>query len=486
MTQTSNPIDVLIIGAGISGIAAAYYIQKRCPSKSYTILESRDAMGGTWDLFRYPGIRSDSDLYTFGYSFRPWLDDEAFAGRDKIKSYIEDTAQENGIDQHIRFGHKVIKAAWDSKTATWTVTAKANGETLILTCHVLYMCPGYYDYSAGYLPQWDGTQDFEGDIIHPQSWPEDTDYTGKNITVIGSGATAVTLIPSLAEKAAHVTMLQRSPTYIVEMPARDPLAIASRKHLGAKISHKLIRWKNILRTIFYYQIARRFPSYMKKQVMSGAQTALGPDFDVQKHLNPTYNPWDQRVCIDKNGDMFAAIKAGKASIVTDHIKNFTAYGLALESGSHLDADMVITATGLNMQFLGGVDLTVDGTPIDVSQTYMYKGMMFSGLPNLVYSIGYTNASWTLKCELIARYACRLINEMDKSGKPVMAPVAADDIVPRPALDLESGYIFRAEDKLPKQGEKAPWRVYQNYVLDKISLGMGTLHDKVMHFSSKTP
>lgn len=485
MTQSSNHIDVLIIGAGISGIAAAYYTQNRCPSKSYAVLEARHAIGGTWDLFRYPGIRSDSDLYTFGFSFRPWMDDKAFASGQKIKAYVESTARENGIDEKIRFGHRVIDAAWDTKTATWTVTAKAGDDTKTFTCHVLFMCPGYYDYASGYTPQWGGTQDFKGDIIHPQNWPEDMDYTSKNVTVIGSGATAITLIPSLAEKAAHVTMLQRSPTYIVEMASEDPLAIKTRKLFGPKFAHGVIRWKNILRTIFYFQLARRFPAFMKKQLMEASQTAIGPEFDVQKHLNPSYNPWDQRVCVDKDGEMFAVLKSGKASIVTDHIKTFTQDGIALESGEHLDADMIITATGLNMQFMGGTTLSVDGEPLDLAQTYMYKGMMFSGVPNLVYSIGYTNASWTLKCELIARYACRLINEMDKSGQPIMAPVNTGHITPRPAVELESGYIFRAEDKLPKQGEKAPWRVYQNYILDKISLGMGSLHDKVMQFSSKS-
>lgn len=478
-------VDVLIVGAGVSGIAAAHYLQERCPSKTYAILEARSAMGGTWDLFQYPGIRSDSDLYTFGYSFRPWLEDEAFASGAKIKAYVEDTARENGIDKNIRFNHRIVTAAWDSKTALWTVTAEADGQSKTMTCHVLYMCAGYYNYAEGYLPKWDGTSDFGGQIIHPQAWPENLDYTDKKIVVIGSGATAVTLIPSLAQAAAHVTMLQRSPTYIIEMPARDGMAVFTKKILGAKISHTLMRWKNILRTIFYFQLARRFPKYMKKQIMAGATTALGPDFKTSVHLNPSYDPWDQRVCVDKDGEMFAAIRSGKADIVTDRIANFTQTGVALESGIELDADIVIAATGLNMQFMGGVDLSVDGTPLDLSQTYMYKGMMFSGLPNVFYSVGYTNASWTLKCELIARYACRLINAMDKQGKQIITPEADDSIVPQPALDLQSGYIFRAEKILPKQGLDAPWRVHQNYVLDKLSLGMGSLKDKAMTFREKT-
>ncbi len=484
MTDDTAHFDVLIIGAGVSGVAAAYYIQERCPNKTYAVLEGRDAIGGTWDLFRYPGIRSDSDLYTFGYSFRPWLDDKAFANGDKIKTYVEDTARENGIDQHIRFGHKGISANWDSAEALWTVTSLSDGAEKTFTCNVLYMCSGYYDYTKGYLPKWDGTGDFAGQIIHPQSWPEDLDYAGKKIVVIGSGATAITLIPSLAETAAHVTMLQRSPTYIVEMPAVDPMVKITRKMFGSKASHKLMRWKNILRTIFYYQLARKFPQYMKSQVMKGAQTAIGPDFDVKRHLNPTYDPWDQRVCIDKDGDMFAALRSGKASITTDSISAFTPTGLALESGETLEADIIVTATGLNMQLMGGLELSLNGNPVHMPDTYMYKGMMFSGLPNLFYSIGYTNASWTLKCELIARYACRLINEMDRSGNSIITPVLGDDIEPEPAVNLQSGYVFRAESILPKQGKQTPWRVHQNYVLDKISLGIGSLRDKVMTFTSK--
>lgn len=485
MPESPTYFDVLIIGAGISGIAAAYYVQNRCPSKTYAILESRNAIGGTWDLFKYPGIRSDSDLYTFGYSFRPWMDDRAFADGAKIKTYVEDTARENGIDQHINFGHEVKAASWDTQTATWTVTVKSGGAEKIYTCNVLHMCPGYYDYKQGYLPKWDGTENFKGEIIHPQDWPENLDYTGKNIVVIGSGATAITLIPSLAKNAAHVTMLQRSPSYIVEMPALDPLAVNVRKIFGPKFSHKFTRWKNILRTIFYYQLARRFPAFMKKSVMKAASEAIGPHFDVDTHLNPTYAPWDQRVCVDKDGEMFSVLRDGRASVETGHISNFTETGLALETGKTLEADIIVTATGLNMRFMGGIELIVDGKAFKMPEAYMYKGMMFSGLPNLFYSIGYTNASWTLKCELISRYACRLMNEMDKKGTPIIAPQTAGDITPRPAVELQSGYVFRAESLLPKQGSTAPWRVYQNYVLDKISLGMGSLRDKAMTFSPKS-
>ncbi len=477
-------VDVLIVGAGVSGISSAYYLGARCPDKSYAIIEARDAMGGTWDLFRYPGIRSDSDLYTFGFSFRPWTEDTAFASGAQIKTYIEDTAREFGIDQHIRFGRKAVSAAWDSAAALWTVTIEHGGSAETITCNLLYMCPGYYDYAAGYRPVWEGEAEFAGDIIHPQDWPEDLDYSGKNIVIIGSGATAVTLIPSLAETAQHVTMLQRSPSYITEMPSRDNLAIGARKVLGAKITHGLIRWKNIIRTIFYYNLARKFPNFVKNGLKKAATTAIGPDFDVDTHLSPTYAPWDQRVCIDKDGDMFAAIKASKAAIVTDTITQFTKDGIALDSGDVLPADIIITATGLNMRLMGGMTISLDGVEADISQTYMYKGMMFSGLPNLFYSIGYTNASWTLKCELIARYACRLINAMDTEGSSIISPEMAGEIIPQPALDLQSGYIFRAEKILPKQGTKAPWRVHQNYIFDKIALGMGTLKDGVMTFSKR--
>ena len=481
MTSLPEHVDVLIVGAGISGISAAYYIQNRCPSKSYAIIESRDDLGGTWDLFKYPGIRSDSDLYTFGFSFRPWMDNHAFAGAAKIKGYVEDTARENGIYKNIHFGRRAVDAAFNSDSAAWTVTLESGGQTQKVTCAVLYMCSGYYDYEKGYSPRWDGSEDFTGQIIHPQNWPKDLDYAGKDIVVIGSGATAVTLIPALAETAAHVTMLQRSPSYIVEMPAEDKLANLTRKILGGKPSHALNRWKNILRAMFYYNLARKFPNYMKKQVMAGAQKTIGPDFAVETHMNPSYKPWDQRVCIDKDGEMFAALREGRASIATDTITRFTSGGLELESGETLNADIIVTATGLNVQMFGGMTLSVDAKSVNMADTYMYKAMMFSGVPNLFYSIGYTNASWTLKAELIARYACRLINEMDKTGHPIISPELEKTIEDIPAINLESGYVFRAAGVLPKQGEKTPWRVYQNYILDKISLGWGSLKDGAMTF-----
>ena len=485
MTTLPEHVDVLIVGAGISGVCAAYYLQNRCPSKTYAIVESREAMGGTWDLFKYPGIRSDSDLYTFGFSFRPWVDSHAFAGAAKIKRYVEDTAQENGIDKNIYFGRRAEQASFDSERALWTVKITSGGKTQSLTCRVLYMCSGYYDYAQGYAPDWPGTDDFKGQIIHPQSWPRDLDYAGKNVVVIGSGATAVTIVPALAETAAHVTMLQRSPSYIVEMPAEDKLANVTRKALGPKISHGINRWKNILRSMLQYNLSQKFPNFVKKQVMSLAQEAAGPDFDVGTHMNPSYNPWDQRVCVDKDGEMFAALKAGKASVVTDTITKFSKGGLELGSGERLDADVIVTATGLNIQMFGGMKVSVDDAPVNLADTYFYKAMMFSGVPNLFFSIGYTNASWTLKAELIARYACRLINEMDKTGHPIISPEVNADVDDMPAINLKSGYVFRAAGILPKQGEKTPWRVYQNYILDKISLGWGSLKDGAMTFKKNS-
>lgn len=477
-------IDVLIIGAGVSGISAAYYLKSRCPDKSWKIIEARDAIGGTWDLFKYPGIRSDSDLYTFGYSFKPWTREKAFATGPEIKDYLEETADEFGIRSKIDFKQKALSANFDETEAKWAVEIEIEGgPRRTVKCSMLYVCSGYYDYDQGYSPNWDTVSKFKGTFIHPQDWPEDFDYTGKNIVVIGSGATAITLIPALADKAAHVTMLQRSPSYVSEMPAKDWLAAPSRKYLGQKLSHKIIRCKNILRTIFYYQLARRFPNFVSEGLKKAARQSIAPDFDVETHFSPDYKPWDQRVCVDKDGEFFSALSSEKASIVTDTIDEFTANGILLNSGKTLEADVIVSATGLVMKFLGGMDISVNGKPVSLPETYMYKGMSFSGLPNLAYSIGYTNASWTLKCELIARYVCRLINEMDRRGKKIIVPIAPDDIDPQKALDLESGYINRAESILPKQGKAAPWRVYQNYILDKIALGTVRLDDGAMKFTN---
>lgn len=487
MASIPQQVDVLIIGAGVSGIAAAHYVQSRCANKSFAIIEARDAIGGTWDLFRYPGIRSDSDLYTFGYSFKPWTREKAFATGAEIKAYLQETVDEFGLQPHIHFNRKAVAASWDTSSATWTVEIDTGAsETTSVTCSILYVCSGYYEYDAGYTPTWDSLPEYKGHVIHPQAWPEDLDYAGKNITVIGSGATAITLIPSLSEKAGHVTMLQRSPSYVSEMPARDWLAGPTRKALGQRISHKIIRWKNIIRTIFYFQLARRFPNYVSEQLRKAASGTIGNAFDVETHFTPAYKPWDQRVCVDKDGEFFRTLGSGKASIVTDTIDRFVEEGIKLSSGETLKSDIIITATGLVMKFLGGMKITVDGKPVHLPDTYMYKGMSFSGIPNLCYSIGYTNASWTLKCELIARYTCRLINTMDRKGLKIMTPIAPSDIIEQKALDLDSGYINRAEAILPKQGSDAPWRVYQNYILDKIALGTGKLDDGAMVFSNPDP
>lgn len=484
MTSIPEQVDVLIIGAGVSGIAAAHYIQNRSPNKSFTIVEARDSIGGTWDLFRYPGIRSDSDLYTFGYSFKPWTRDAAFASGSEIKTYLQETIDEFDLQKHIHFNHKSVAARWDTPSATWTVDIQTLDGTLkTIKCSVLNVCAGYYDYEEGYTPDWDSISKFKGQVVHPQAWPEDLDYTEKKIIVIGSGATAITLIPSLSEKAGHVTMLQRSPSYVSEMPAKDWLAPPTRKMFGQRISHKIIRWKNIIRTIFYFQLARRYPDYVAEQLRKAATATIGEDFDVKTHFTPTYKPWDQRVCVDKDGEFFRSLGSGKASIVTDTIETFVKDGIKVSSGDTLEADIIITATGLNMRFMGGMALTVDNAPIDLSKTYMYKGMSFSGVPNLTYSIGYTNASWTLKCELIARYVCRLINDMERKDMKIMTPIAPEDIDPQKALDLDAGYISRAEAILPKQGAEAPWRVHQNYVLDKLALGTGKLDDGAMVFSN---
>lgn len=485
----STDLDVLIVGAGLSGIGAAYHLKKRCPYASVAILEARDAIGGTWDLFRYPGIRSDSDMFTLGYSFRPWHSEKAISDGQTILDYIQDTARTFGIDKTIRFGHKVVSADWDSHRARWTVgVERTNGdavERIVLTCGFLYMCSGYYDYDAGYRPDWPDMDTFAGTLVHPQHWPKDLAYADRRVVVIGSGATAVTLVPSMAADAKHVTMLQRSPTYIVSMPARDKIANALRRVLPSQLAHRLVRIKNVLLTIYFYNLARRKPDATKKFIIRAAGKQLGPQFDVAKHLTPRYKPWDQRLCLVPNGDLFKAIRAGRASIVTDEIARFTPTGLQLKSGEHLDADVIVTATGLRVKLLGGAKMTVDGRTVDLSDTVSYKGMMYSDVPNLASSFGYTNASWTLKAELIARYVCRLLNHMRAHGYDTCVPRLGDgDLGSVPAVNLSSGYIQRAAGVLPKQGRHKPWLFHQNYVLDLASLKFGTLTDSAMRFERR--
>jgi cation diffusion facilitator CzcD-associated flavoprotein CzcO len=474
--------DVLVVGAGLSGIGAGYHLQTRCPARSYAILEGRDAIGGTWDLFRYPGIRSDSDMYTLGYSFRPWTDAKAIADGPSILEYVRQTAKDYGVDRHIRFGHRVKRAQWSTADSKWTVEAEQgpSQETVRFTCNFVLMCSGYYDYAQGYTPDFAGVERFRGRIVHPQKWTDDVDYAGKRVVVIGSGATAVTLVPSMADTAAHVTMLQRSPSYILSLPAKDPIANGLRRVLPSKLAYAITRWKNVLLTMLVFQLSRRRPEWIKKMIRKGVQAALGRDYDVDQHFKPNYNPWDQRMCLVPDGDLFRAIRHGRVSVVTDHVETFTEKGIRLKSGAELEADLIVTATGLNMLAMGGMQLNVDGRAIDLSKTLSYKGMMLSGVPNLASAIGYTNASWTLKCDLTCEYVCRLLNYMQKHRYQQCMPRNDDpSIKEEPLIDFSSGYIRRAIDKFPKQGSKAPWRLYQNYALDIVTLRFGSVNDAMV-------
>jgi monooxygenase len=476
-------VDVLIVGAGLSGIGAGYHLQTECPGKTYAILEARDAIGGTWDLFRYPGIRSDSDMYTLGYRFKPWSNAKAIADGPSILDYVKETARENGIDRRIRFGHRVVRASWSSTDARWTVEATHGGETVRLTCSFLFMCSGYYRYDEGYTPAFEGVDRFAGQVIHPQHWREDADYARKRVVVIGSGATAVTLVPAMAETAAHVTMLQRSPSYIVSLPAEDPIANFARRIMPARLAYALVRWKNVLLTMASFQLSRRRPRVMKAIVRKGVERQLPRGYDLDTHFKPSYNPWDQRLCLVPNGDLFTAIRDGRASVVTDQIESFTETGLQLASGAELQADVIVTATGLNLLALGGMDIVVDDREVSLPETMGYKGMMLSGVPNLAIALGYTNASWTLKCDLTCEYVCRLLNHMDDEGYAYCTPQNRDpSVTAEPFIDFSSGYILRSIDKFPKQGSKPPWRLYQNYARDIVTLRFGSVEDGAMDFS----
>lgn len=478
--------DVLIVGAGLSGIGAAAHLTMNCPEKSYTILEGRAALGGTWDLFRYPGIRSDSDMYTLGYRFRPWSDPKAIADGPAILTYIRDTTAEFGISDKIRYSHRVHLASWCSEEAVWTVEIEAgpDKEHLRLTCSFLYLCTGYYDYDAGYTPEWPRMHCFKGNIVHPQRWSDDIDYAGKRVVVIGSGATAVTLVPALAEKAEHVTMLQRSPSYVVALPSKDKIADRLRAMLPARAAYAVTRWKNVLFATGFYILSRRRPSMMKRFIAKGVEKELGRDM-VTNHFTPTYKPWDQRLCLVPDADLFHSIRAGKASVVTDHIEAFTETGLLLRSGEHVDADLIVTATGLVVKLMAGLQLVVDGEPVDLSKAMAYKGMMYSDVPNLASAFGYTNASWTLKCDLTAEYVCRLLKYMDRKGYASCTPRNNDASVTRePVLDFTSGYVIRALGSLPSQGSKMPWRLHQNYIKDLAMLRYGRLNDGTMEFKAK--
>ena len=477
-----DQFDVLIVGAGISGVDAAYHLQKSCPSKTYAILEARDAIGGTWDLFRYPGIRSDSDMHTLGFPFRPWDGDKSIAEGASIRRYIEETAGEFGIDRHIRFGHRVTRASWSSAETRWTIEADAEGQMRRFSCAFLFLCSGYYDYAQGHRPVWPGEAQYRGRIIHPQHWPAALECTDKKIIVIGSGATAMTLVPSLAKKAAHVTLLQRSPSYVVSRPSVDPLAAWAQRRMKRTAAERLVRWKNILLGIFFFNLARKRPERMRRLIEKGLRPLLPPHFDAGRHFNPRYNPWDQRLCLVPDGDLFDAIRSGRVSIVTDRIETFTEDGIRLASGEALEADIVVTATGLDVKLLGGIEMSVDGTSVNVAERIAYKGMMLSDVPNLFLSFGYTNASWTLKCDLTSRYVCRVLNHMDRHGSQVCVPsLPAGGMERRPLIDFTSGYVQRASAVLPAQGSRRPWRVHQNYIRDLFAMNFSRVADNVMEF-----
>jgi monooxygenase len=478
--------DVIIVGAGLSGIGAACHLVRKQPKTSFAILEARDAIGGTWDLFRYPGIRSDSDMSTFGYAFRPWDDTRAIADGESILRYLSQTAREYGVDRRIRFGHKVVRASWRSGDARWTLDVTGpGGEAVRFWCNFLFMCAGYYEYAEGYMPGWPGMERFAGRIIHPQHWPEDLRHEGKRVVVIGSGATAVTLVPAMAQTAAHVVMLQRSPTYVVARPSEEAVAKGFGRWLPARLTHAIVRWKNIALQLYLFRRSRSKPAAVRAGILKLAQAAVGPGIDAAKHFNPRYEPWDQRLCLVPDGDLFAALRAGKASVVTGEIETFTGTGLRLTSGEALDADIIVTATGLKLRLMGGIKIEVDGKPVEAGSTTIYKSAMFSDVPNLASVFGYTNASWTLKSDLIADYVCRLLDHMDRRGYAICTPRRNDaNMAEEPTLPLTSGYIQRAKNLLPKQGTRKPWRMNQNYALDLLALRFGAIDDGALEFKRR--
>ena len=477
-------VDVLIIGAGLSGIGAACHLRRTAPSTDFAILEGRDNIGGTWDLFKYPGIRSDSDMYTFGYTFRPWSEGKDIASADSILRYLNDTIEEYKLADTIRFGQHVKEMDWSSEDAKWTLTIvdKARGKTIQMSCNFLIGCTGYYKYEHGYLPDFKGMDDYQGQLIHPQQWPEDLDYKGKKILVIGSGATAVTLVPSMAKDAGHITMLQRSPTYVFTRPGEDKIANGLKKILPAMWAHKLIRSKNVLLSMYMFNRARKHPDKVRKFLAEMVQKELGDDFNIDPHFTPTYDPWDQRLCLVPDSDLFKALKDGSASIMTDHIETFTKKGVKLTSGAELEADIIVTATGLEVQFLGGMNAHVDQQKVKVSDLVNYKGMMFEGLPNFTAIFGYTNATWTLKADLTADYVARLLKHMDKHDYHTVMPVMNEEgMTLEPIVGLQSGYITRAAQSLPKQGDKMPWRNRENYLKDYMAIKWGKFDDGVLRF-----
>jgi cation diffusion facilitator CzcD-associated flavoprotein CzcO len=476
-------VDVVVVGAGLSGIGAACRLELERPGRSYAVLEARDAIGGTWDLFRYPGVRSDSDMHTLGYPFRPWLDGQAFADGPSILRYVRDTAHEFGVASQVRLQHRVVRAAWSSDTARWTVDVERTdtGEHVSLTCRFLYSCTGYYRYDHGHEPDIPGREDFSGTVVHPQLWPADLDVTAQRVVVVGSGATAITLVPALAQTAAHVVMLQRTPTYVTALPSRDKLADLARRVLDADTAYRVVRRKNIAIAGLSYRVSQRWPRVMRGLLLRSAAKQLPDGYDVERDFGPAYKPWDQRLCVVPDGDLFTVIREGRASIVTDTIECYTHDGLRTTGGVDVPADVVVTATGLELMLMGGTVLSVDGADVDPTQTVAYKGMMLTGLPNFAFAVGYTNASWTLKCDLVSRYVCRLLDELDATGNDVVVPVAPGDPQRLPLIDLSSGYVQRAIAGLPTQGVRPPWRIYQNYRRDVRMLVHGDVVDEGVRF-----
>jgi monooxygenase len=489
--MTSEHVDVVVVGAGLSGIGAGYHLQTMSPDRSYVILEGRESLGGTWDLFKYPGVRSDSDMHTLGFSFKPWTEAKSIADGPSILKYLKQTVSQFGIDKHIRYGQLVTKAQWSTDDAQWTVTStdKATGTTNTYTCSFLFMCSGYYSYKKGHTPEFTGRERFKGTIVHPQEWPTDLDYAGKRVVVIGSGATAVTIVPSMADKAAHVTMLQRSPTYMVSRPDHDVLANRLRKVLPPKMAYNLTRFKNTWRQQLVYNKTRTDPNKVKQLLLGGIQLELGAEYDIAKHFTPNYNPWDQRLCLVPNGDFFKSMREGKASVVTDHIASFTETGIQLASGEHLDADIIVTATGLELVTLGEMDFFVDGNQVDFAKTWTYKGFAYSDIPNMASTFGYINASWTLRSDLTAEYVCRLLNHMRKKGVVQCTPRLREqdrNMKERPWIDgFSSGYMQRMMHRMPRQGDHEPWINPQNYRRDKKMFKHSPIDDGVMQFSKQS-
>jgi monooxygenase len=490
--MSAERVDVLIVGAGLSGVGAACQLRTRCPDKTYVILEAREAIGGTWDLFRYPGIRSDSDMFTLGYSFRPWTGERAIADGATIREYVRATAREYQVDGHIRFRHTVERAEWSSPSGRWTVTARRGdvdrgdaGATVTYECAFLFVCTGYYRYDEGYTPTFPGREHYRGPVVHPQAWPPDLAYAGKRVLVIGSGATAVTLVPALARDAAHVTMVQRSPSYVLSLPSRDRVADALRARLPAGTAYPLIRWKNALLALFGFRLSRRMPRLVRSLLRRGVAARLPAGYDVATHFTPRYQPWDQRLCIAPEGDLFSAISEGRAALVTGSVASFTERGVRLASGEEVAADIVVTATGLNLLALGGLRLVVDGEPVELGDTVAYKGMMLSGVPNFALTVGYTNASWTLRADLVAEYVCRVLTHLDRHGHDVITPVPPSPGPRTPLIDLRSGYVKRGAHAMPKQGRRAPWRLYQSYPRDVLLLRYGRVADKGVRLT-RTP